>query len=148
MTHEFLDELKEQYNKEGLDFENALITWKNSKLTPSQIQAQIKFDIRRSISSTDSRALHRLGSSALDNYTTLPSVFEVSKGKEDLIPENIKDRQKIRLSPTTRMSLEKIGQNLYRDKIARYWTLKERTDGNGEKVVYLVAVDDDSIEKT
>jgi hypothetical protein len=69
--------------------------------------------------------------------------YEFSKGREDLIPANIKNRDKVVFSPSVRMSVFKVDNNIYRSKTAaKYWTLKEKVGEDGNKVMYLVAIDD------
>jgi hypothetical protein len=82
------------------------------------------------------------------DYEMIAKDFEVSKGRDDLIPENIKEN-KIKLSPAIRQSMERVGQNLFLDRKAKkYWTLKEKVGDNGSKAVYLVAVEEDAEIKT
>jgi len=75
--------------------------------------------------------------------------YKVSKGREELLPYMIKNRDKIKFTPTVRMAMDKVGKNLYRDKIAsKYWTLKEKVGEDGKKSIFLVAVEtEDKKEK-
>ena len=74
-----------------------------------------------------------------------PKDYEISEGRTELLPDNIKNKEKIKFTPTVRMSVEKIGDNLYRSKTAgsKYWTLKEKVGEDGNKAMYLVAVEVD-----
>ena len=70
--------------------------------------------------------------------------YEVSKGREELIPTNIKDRNKIKYVPSIRSAFDRVGPNMFRDKQAsKYWTLKEKIGEDGKKSIYLVAVESD-----
>jgi hypothetical protein len=68
--------------------------------------------------------------------------YDVSKGRDDLLPPNIKNSKKIKVTPKIRHAFERVGENLYRDKTAaKYWTLKEKVGEDGKKSVYLVAIE-------
>lgn len=144
MNKVLLNNLTQRYTKEGLDFIKALHIWKESNFTPDTIRDQVISDIGREITAADAQELYRVGSELKDEYTAIAKPFEVSKGREDLIPDNIKGEDKARiLSPSIRMSMDKVGPNLYRDKKAMtYWTMKEKMGDNGEKVVFLVAIEE------
>ena len=142
MNKELLTRLNSKYAEEGMDLMQALRVWKESKLTPAKIRDQVRSDIRKDITSSDAVELYHLGSSMESDYNSICKPFEVNKGREDLIPENIKEK-KIKLSPSIRQSMDRVGQNLYRDKTAKtYWTLKEKIADNGDKAIYLVAVEE------
>ena len=73
--------------------------------------------------------------------------YSVSKGRSELIPENIVNRDKIKFTPSVRMSMEKVDNNLYRSKTAaKYWMLKNKKGDDGKEELYLVAVNDSSDE--
>ena len=84
-----------------------------------------------------------------DDYTPKTKDFEFSKGSEDLIPEYIKNKNKVIYTPTTRMAFTKVAPNTYRDKFAsKLWTLKEKVGEDGGKTIYLVAIEtDDTIKE-
>lgn len=84
----------------------------------------------------------------MEGNKELVKPYKVSEGSSDLLPYNIKNRDKLKFTPSTRMAMEKIGENLYRDKIAsKFWTLKERIGDDGSKQIYLVAVETDDNKK-
>jgi len=143
-----LHRLNIKYSSENLDFLKALRAWNDLGLTPDLIKNQIQDDIGVAVTTNDSEEIYHLGAALQNDYTSISKDYEVSKGREDLIPDNIKNK-KVKLSPAIRMSMERLGQNLYRDKKARtYWTLKEKAADNGEKVVYLVSVEEpDDLKK-
>jgi len=147
MDRKLIRGLANKYATEGLDLLQALKIWKENNLSPDNIKDQVQFDIGKKISAVDARNLYHIGSAMKYDYDTIAKDFEVSKGREDLIPENIKEN-KIKLSPAIRQSMERIGQNLFRDKKAKkYWTLKEKVGDDGQKAVYLVAIEDNSEKK-
>ena len=142
MDRKLIQGLGNKYATEGLDLFKALRAWKESKLTPDGIRDQVRFDVGKVITAADARELYHIGSAMKYDYDTIAKEFEVSKGRDDLIPDNIK-QDKIKLSPAIRQSMERIGQNLYRDKKAKkYWTLKEKVGDDGQKAIYLVAVEE------
>jgi len=144
-----LHQLNIRYASEGLDLIKAIRAWKDLRLTPDGIRDQIRNDIGTTITAIDAREIYHLGSAMKYDYDSICKPFEVSKGREELLPDNIRN-DKIKLSPAIKMSMERLGQNLYRDKKAKtYWTLKEKVADNGEKAVYLVAIEEpDDIKKT
>lgn len=142
MNRELLHKLNSQYTKEGLDFMKAIRVWKKARFSSEDIKTQVATDVGSRISSIEAKELQHLGAVAEHDYNAIAQQFEVSEGRSDLIPENIKEN-KIKLSPGTKQSMEKIGQNLYRHKTAgTYWTLKEKQGDNGESAIYLVAVEE------
>lgn len=148
MNKEFLTKLNTKYASEGLNLMQALKTWRSERLNPDGIRDQVRNDIGRDITAEDARELYHLGSSMKYDYDAIAKDFEVSKGREDLIPENFHTKS-IQLSPSVKLSMERIGQNLYRDKKAKkYWTLKEKIGDGGQKAIYLVAVEEpDELKK-
>ena len=148
MDRVLLASLDNSYSKASLNLLQALRTWREARLTPDDIKDQVLSDTGRKITAVEARELHHVGTVLQYDYDSIAKQFEVSKGREDLIPENIKEN-KVKLNPAIRMSMEKVGENLYRHKTARtYWTLKEKLGDNGEKAVFLVAIDDPTDEKT
>jgi hypothetical protein len=142
MNRQLLQGLNQNYVKKGLDFMQALKVWREANINPDQIVAQVKSDIDRTITAEEANELYHVGASMQYDYDYVAKPFEVSKGREDLIPENAKQTS-VRFTPMVRQSLEKIGENLYRDKkAAKYWTLKEKLGDNGEKAIFLVAVEE------
>ena len=142
MNRELIGRLNNQYAAENLDFLKAVKIWKEANLKYDDIRDQIMSDVGRNITTAEAEELFHLGAAMESDYTSICKQFEVSKGRDDLIPKNIKEN-KIKMSPAIRMSMEKLGQNLYRHKTAKtYWTLKEKVGANGEKSIYLVAVDE------
>lgn len=142
MNTNLMHSLNTTYTKKGMDILKALRVWREARLTPDDIKSQVFNDSGRRINAIEARELHHIGTAMQYDYDSVAKQFEVSKGRDDLIPENIKGN-KIKLSPAIKMSMEKIGQNLYRHKTARtYWTLKEKQGDNGDKSLFLVAVDD------
>jgi hypothetical protein len=76
-------------------------------------------------------------------------VYPVSKGREELLPDNIRNRDKIKFTPSIRKAFERVSENIYRDKYAaKYWTLKEKMGEDGKKAIFLVAVETDDSVKT
>jgi len=144
-----LHQLNLKYASEGLDLLKAVRAWKDLQFTPDSIRDQVRNDVGTTITASDARELYHLGSSMKYDYDAMAKPYEVSKGREKLIPDNIKNEQR-KLSPAVKMSMERLGQNLYRDKKAKtYWTLKEKVADNGEKAVYLVAIEEpDDVKKT
>jgi hypothetical protein len=144
-----LHQLNLKYASEGLDLLKAIRAWKDLQFTPDSIRDQVRNDVGTTITASDARELYHLGSSMKYDYDAMAKPYEVSKGREKLIPDNIKNEQR-KLSPAIKMSMERLGQNLYRDKKAKtYWTLKEKVADNGEKAVYLVAIEEpDDVKKT
>lgn len=144
-----LHQLNLKYASEGLDLLKAIRAWKDLQFTPDSIRDQVRNDVGTTITASDARELYHLGSSMKYDYDAMTKPYEVSKGREKLIPDNIKNEQR-KLSPAIKMSMERLGQNLYRDKKAKtYWTLKEKVADNGEKAVYLVAIEEpDDVKKT
>ena len=144
-----LHQLNLRYASEGLDLLKAIRAWKDLQFTPDSIRDQVRNDVGTTITASDARELYHLGSSMKYDYDAMAKPYEVSKGREKLIPDNIKNEQ-VKLSPAIKMSMERLGQNLYRDKKAKtYWTLKEKVADNGEKAVYLVAIEEpDDVKKT
>jgi len=180
MSRKIMEELSQRYSREGLDFIDALKTWKKANLNSESIRDQIYYDINEKITSGEAKELH-VASDKIANYgfkledfgmaekvpagmvpdgtyktTENPRMnkdwggakveakdYEFSKGREDLIPENIKNRDKVVFTPSVRMSMIKVENNVYRSKTAaKYWTLKEKMGEDGNKVVYLVAIED------
>jgi len=142
MDRILLASLDNSYSKASLDLLQALRAWKEARLTPDDIKDQVLSDTGKKITAVEARELHHIGTVLQYDYDSIAKQFEVSKGREDLIPENIKEN-KIKLSPAIKMSMEKVGENLYRHKTAKtYWTLKEKMGDNGDKAVFLVAIDD------
>ena len=144
-----LHQLNLKYASEGLDLLKAVRAWKDLQFTSDSIRDQVRNDVGTTITASDARELYHLGSSMKYDYDAMAKPYEVSKGREKLIPDNIKNEQR-KLSPAVKMSMERLGQNLYRDKKAKtYWTLKEKVADNGEKAVYLVAIEEpDDVKKT
>ena len=149
MNKELVYTLNQRYVKANLNFLGALRVWNESSYTPEEIQNQIKNDIDRDVTAQEAEELYHVGASLKDNYESIVKPYEVSKGRADLIPANIKNKS-IKMSPAIKMAVDKIGQNLFRHKTAKtYWTMKEKTGDNGEKAIYLVAVDEpDDMKKT
>ena len=180
MNRKIMEEMSQRYLIEGLDFIDALKTWKKANLNSESIRDQIYYDINAKITSGEAKELY-LASDKIANYgfkledfgmaekvpagmvpdglyktTENPRShkdwggakveakdYEFSRGREDLIPENIKNRDKIVFTPSVRMSMIKVDKNVYRSKTAaKYWTLKEKMGEDGNKVVYLVAIED------
>ena len=144
-----LHQLNIKYSSEGLDLIKAVRAWKDLQFTPDSIRDQVRNDVGTTITAADARELYHLGSSMKYDYDAINKPFEVSKGREKLIPDNIKNDQ-IKMSPAIRQSMDRLGQNLYRDKKAKtYWTLKEKVADNGDKAIYLVAIEEpDELKKT
>ena len=149
MNKEFLSRLTNKYASEDLDLFKAIRVWKDACLTPDEIRDQVRNDTGKDITAADARELYHLGESMKHDYDSILKPFEVSKGREDLIPDNIYQKA-IKLSPSIKLSMERIGENLYRDKTAKtYWTLKEKIADDGKKAIYLVAVEEpDELKKT
>lgn len=86
------------------------------------------------------------------NYGGMEAVakdFAVSKGREDLLPDNIRNQNRIKFTPSIRRAFERVSEHVYRDKYAaKYWTLKEKIGEDGKKAVYLVAIETDDNVKT
>jgi len=142
MRKELMYKLNNCYTKEGMNFFEAIRAWRKERLTPENIRLQVEYDIGKSITGVEARELYHVGESMQHDFDSTISQFEISEGRSDLIPENIKEK-KIKLSPAIKQSMERLGQNLYRDKKAgTYWTLKEKVGDGGEKVVYLVAINE------
>jgi len=144
-----LHQLNIKYSSEGLDLIKAVRAWKDLQFTPDSIRDQVRSDVGTTITAEASRELYHLGSSMKHDYDAIVKPYEISKGREKLIPENFKNEQR-KLSPAIRQSMERLGQNLYRDKKAKtYWTLKEKVADNGDKAIYLVAIEEpDDLKKT
>jgi hypothetical protein len=142
MDTSLMQSLNAKYTKGSMDFLKALRVWREARLTPNDIKDQVFDDVGKIITSIEAKELYRIGAVMQYDYDSIAKQFEVSKGRDDLIPENIKEN-KIKLSPAIKMSMEKVGVNLYRHKTAKtYWTMKEKLGDNGEKAIYLVAIDD------
>jgi len=86
------------------------------------------------------------------NYGGMEAVakdYPVSRGREELLPDNIRNRERIKFTPSIRSAFDRVGKNLYRDKVAaKYWTLKKKRGEDGQEAVYLVAVETDDGVKT
>jgi hypothetical protein len=147
MNRELLNQLNSKYAQEHMDLMQALYIWNEARLSPNDIRDQVRNDIGRKITSAEAVELYHMGASIKSDYDTLVKPYEVSKGRDDLIPDNIKNKS-IKMSPSIRVSMERIGSNLFRDKKAKtYWTMKEKIGDNGEKSIFLVAIDEPDDEK-
>ena len=142
MDRELIQKLHHLYKKANLDVLKAVRTWADLEFSPGMIAEQVNNDIQRTVTAKEAEELYHLGTSMRHDYEVIAKDYEVSKGRDDLIPENIK-QDKIKLSPAIRMAMDRVGANLFRHKTARtYWTMKEKLGDNGSREVYLVAVDE------
>jgi len=147
---ETLHKLNIKYASEGLDLLKAVRTWKDLKFSSDDIRNQVLSDIGMHLADGSAQELYHLGAAMKCDYDSINKPYEVGKGREKLLPDNIKNKS-VKLSPAIKMSMERVGQNLYRDKKAKtYWTMKEKVADNGEKVIFLVAIEeqDDDVKKT
>ncbi len=147
MNKELLYQLQASYTKENLDLMGALKVWREANLSPSAIRDQVRNDIGRGITAAEAAELYHIGESMKSDYDTFAKQYEVSKGRDDLIPPAVKDRS-IKLTPSIKMSMERVGQNMFRDKVAKtYWTMKEKIGDDGSKSIFLVAIDEPDEKK-
>jgi hypothetical protein len=164
--------LSQKYAEEDLDLDKAIQVWKEARLAPENIREQVQNDVGVRISALDARELYKLGetkqtalkefgmaegdekncpfyainySNQNKNYDGMEVIakdYDVSEGRSDLIPFNLKNSKKIKVTPKIRKAFDRVGENLFRDKFAaKYWTLKEKIGEDGKKSVYLVAIE-------
>jgi len=144
MDRYLIESLAKKYAYQGMDFNKVLSVWADSGLDINGIREQVYYDIGRRVTADEAAELYRIGSKMLYDYTYDTADFEVSSGRSDLIPEQVKRRQ-MKFNPANRKLMHRVGPNLYRDKYAkRYWTLKERMGEDGRKSIYLVAIEEHS----
>ena len=142
-NREVVHKLSQTYTRKGLDLMEAIKIWNKEGMTVAQIRSQVTDDIGSVVDATVAAELHHLGTAAQHDSTMIAEPYKVSAGREDLIPEAVKNREVIRFTNTVKRSMVRVGPNLFRTKTARkYWTVKEKRGGDGENTMFLVAVDE------
>lgn len=135
-TRSLLIKLNNHYAKDGLDFMEALKVWKHAKLSPEAIRDQVRSDIKNKISLAEAKALYKTGSQMMLGYSDLGLEREVA------VDEGLQTKRAIRMTPSVKSSVERIGQNLFRTKNASMlWKIDMKKMDDGQSIPYLVRVD-------
>lgn len=134
---ETLYNLNNVYMSEGLDLIKALRIWKEARLTPNMIRDQIRNDVGYNVSLAEAKSLFKIGSD-------LQSGMNYDFGGEYYtdVMEKMNTNNYIKITPSVRASVEKIGQNLYRTKRANIlWKIDMKQTDDGSQIPYLVRID-------
>jgi len=135
-TRSLLIKLNNHYAKDGLDFMEALKVWKHAKLSPEAIRDQVRSDIKNKISLAEAKALYKTGSQMMLGYSDLGLEREVP------VDDIMQTKRAIKMTPSVKSSVERIGQNLFRTKNASMlWKIDMKTMDDGQSIPYLVRVD-------
>jgi hypothetical protein len=135
-TRSLLIKLNNHYAKNGLNFMEALKVWKHAKLTPEAIRDQVRSDVKSNVSLAEAKALYKTGSQMMLGYSDLGLEREVP------VDDSMQTKRTIKMTPSVKSSVERIGQNLFRTKNASMlWKIDMKTMDDGQSVPYLVRVD-------
>lgn len=135
-TRSLLIKLNNHYAKDGLNFMEALKVWKHAKLSPEAIRDQVRSDIKNKISLAEAKVLYKTGSQMMLGYSDL------GLEKEVVVDEGLQTKRAIRMTPSVKSSVERIGQNLFRTKNASMlWKIDMKVMDDGQSIPYLVRVD-------
>lgn len=135
-TRSLLIKLNNHYAKNGLDFMEALKVWKQEKLSPEAIRDQVRSDVKNKISLAEAKALYKTGSQMMLGYSDLGLESDIK------IDENLLTKRAIKMTPSVKSSVERIGQNLFRTKNASIlWKIDMKKMDDGQSVPYLVRVE-------
>lgn len=134
----FLNELNNRYSNSDLDFIEALKVWKQAGLTPDSIRSQVRNDVGKVVSFAEAKVLHKIGSDLIMSHEDIKLSNEI----ENITLGNMMDKRSLRLTPSIRASVERIGQNLFRTKNASMlWKIDMKYTDDGQQIPYLVRVD-------
>ena len=144
-TRDLLQRLNVKYGSEELDLNTALKVWKQARLTPEMIRDQIKNDVNVRVSLAEAKILCKIGSEVNSSFQEMGI-----SGEMDVITQNLITKNSVKLTPSVRAAVEKVGHNLYRTKQAStvMWKIDLKAMDNGQQVPYLLRVEDnDTVEK-
>ena len=147
---ELMYKLGKIYNDSELDITEAVKVWKQAKLSPTNIRDQISNDVGIRISLAEAKILHTLGSDLMLGMDNL----DFGKAYANDILQKLMTRKAIKLTPSVREAVERVGRNMYRTKRASniMWKIDVRHTDDGQQVPYLlrletVEAEDDSPTK-
>lgn len=137
-SRELMNKLNHIYTKENLDFLQAMKIWKFSKLTPDRIRHQIANDVGSKVSLAEAKLLYRIGS---DLVRTGDEINCEDQLNSDVF-EKLQTRRSIKLTPTIREAVERVGKNLYRTKKANImWKIDMKHTDDGQQIPYLLRIE-------
>jgi len=137
-SRELLVNLNKRYASENLDFMEALRVWKRARLNPDAIRQQIGNDIGVRVSFAEAKHLHKISRDVVSGH--IEEDFGIDYATEIL--NKMSHHKRIKLTPSVREAVERVGQNLFRTKRANVlWKIDMKYTDDGQEVPYLIRID-------
>lgn len=135
-SRELLYNLDNRYTRADLELNQALCIWKDANLNPQMIRDQIRNDVGYNITLGEAKILHRLGSDMKEGRIDLG----IDQNEDVLYKMSVS--QSVKLTPSVKASVERVGKNLFRTKRANIlWKIDVKNTDDGNEIPYLVRVD-------
>lgn len=136
---ELMFKLGQVYSKSSLDLTEAVKIWKQAKLNPNNIREQIQNDVGVRVSLAEAKILHTLGSDLMLGMSDL----DFGKAYANDILQKLMTKQTVKLTPSVREAVERVGKNVYRTKRASsvMWKIDVKHTDDGQQVPYLLRLE-------
>ena len=148
MNREFIRRLSKAYSNSGLDLSVAVDVWAKEGMSSDLVKNQIFHDVGVDISPKSAEYLIKVGCGSPSHSEIVNHTRPFGKPKIKSPEVTERDSEMVKFNSKTRGDVVKVGESLYRSKTAKkYWALQEKIGENGEKSLYLVAIEDDERKK-
>jgi hypothetical protein len=137
--NELIQKLRKIYSQSNLDITRAVRAWKQVRLNPTMIRAQVQNDVGIRISLAEAKILHQLGSDLTLGF----GHSDIGKTFANDILQKMMTKKSIKLTPSVREAVERVGRNVYRTKRANnvLWKIDVRHTDDGQQVPYLLRLE-------